>query len=149
MLFELRENISGPLAVLFNRSLETGIVPVDWKDAGVTPLFKKGKKSDVQNYRPLNMTSLVCKIMESILKDVITVHLEKYELIRDSQHGFTRGRSCLTNLLEFLEEVTLHLDEGKPVDVIYLDFAKAFDKVPHQRIFVKLAPHGISRQILK
>ena len=86
---------------MFSRSLKTGVVPINWKDAGVTPLFKNGKKSDVRNYRPVSMTCLVCKVMESILKDAIMAHLEKYELIRDSQHGFTKGRSCLTNLLEF------------------------------------------------
>ena len=149
MLFELREAISVPLAKLYNHSLVSGVVPGDWRDAGVTPLFKKGKKSDAQNYRPVSMTSVVCKVMESILKDVIQEHLEKHDLIRDSQHGFTSGRSCLTNLLEFLEEVTLNLDDGKPVDVIYLDFAKAFDKVPHQRLFVKLFAHGIGGQVLQ
>jgi ribonucleases P/MRP protein subunit RPP40 len=149
MLFELRKEVSEPLAALFNHSLETSMVPVDWKDAGVTPLFKKGKKSDVQNYRPVSMTSIVCKIMESIIKDKIVGHLERGDLIRDSQHGFTRGRSCLTNLLEFFEEVTLHLDEGKPFDIMYLDFSKAFDKVPHQRLFKKLWAHGISGQILE
>ena len=87
--------------------------------------------------------------MESMLKVAIMAHLEKYELIRESQHGFTRGRSCLTNLLEFLEDVTLNLDEGRPVDVIYLDFAKAFDTVPHERLFVKLLAHGISGQVLQ
>jgi hypothetical protein len=149
ILFELRKEISEPLSNLFNQSLEDGTVPADWKDAGVTPLFKKGKKYDVQNYRPVSITCLVCKILESIIKDVMLVHLEKYGLIRDSQHGFMKGRSCLTNLLEFLEDVTLNLDEGKPVDVIYLDFSKAFDKVPHQRLFRKLLAHGIGGHILE
>jgi ribonuclease P/MRP protein subunit RPP40 len=149
MLFELRKEIAGPLAKLYNASLDSGIVPDDWKDAGVTPLFKKGNKSEAQNYRPVSMTSLICKIMESILKDAILSHLNKFSLIRGSQHGFTRGRSCLTNLLEFLEEITFQLDEGKPVDLIYLDFAKAFDKVPYQRLFKKLTAHGIGGEILK
>jgi hypothetical protein len=147
MLFELRKEISEPLAKLFNDSLESGVVPADWKDAAVTPLFKNGKKSDVQNYRPISLTSLVGKIMESILKDVIMEHLEKHDLVRDSQHGFMRGKSCLTNLLEFLEDVTLNIDEGRPVDVIYLDFSKAFDKVPYQRLFRKLYSHGIGGKI--
>jgi hypothetical protein len=149
MLFELRKEISEPLSNIFNRSLEESVVPTEWKDAGVTPLFKKGQKSDVQNYRPVSLTCLVCKLLESIIKDVIVAHLERYELIRDSQHGFTKGRSCLTNLLEFFEEVTLNLDEGRPFDVIYLDFSKAFDKVPHQRLFRKLLAHGIGGQILE
>ena len=118
MLFELREELVNPLTTLFNLSLSTGIVPQDWRDAGVTPLFKKGKKCDPKNYRPISLTSLVGKIMESILKDCIVNHLEKFSLIRNSQHGFIKGRSCLTNLIEFLEEVTSHLDNGKPVDVI-------------------------------
>ena len=75
--------------------------------------------------------------MESILKDAMLAHLEKFSLIRQSQHGFTKGRSCLTNLLEFLGKVTAGVDEGDPVDVIYLDFAKAFDKVPYQRLVKK------------
>jgi len=143
MQFELRKEIEGPLANLFNSTLEEGKVPKDWKEAGVTPLFKKGKKCEVQNYRPVSLTSLVCKILESILKDSMLAHLEKYKLIRNSQHGFTKGRSCLTNLLEFFEDVTFNVDEGKPVDVIYLDFAKAFDKVPYQRLFKKILAHGI------
>jgi len=111
-----------------------------WKDAGVIPLFKKGNKSDTQNYRPVSFTSIVCKILESriIIKNSILGHLTKFSLIRESQHGFTKGRSCLTNLLEFMEEVTDKLDNGKPFDIIYLDFLKAFDKVPNQRLFKKL-----------
>jgi len=128
-------------------SLNCGVVPADWKDAGVIPLFKKGKKSDTQNYRPVSLTSIVCKILESIIKDSILGHLTKFSLIRESQHGFTKGRSCLTNLLEFMEEVTDKLDNGKPVDIIYLDFAKAFDKVPYQRLFKKLRSHDIRGEI--
>jgi ribonucleases P/MRP protein subunit RPP40 len=149
LLFELRKIIAKPLSVLYNSSLRSGVVPNEWKEAGVTPLFKKGKKSDAQNYRPVSLTSLVCKIMESILKDEILNHINKHSLIRQSQHGFTKGRSCLTNLLEFLETVTYNLDEGKSVDIIYLDFAKAFDKVPYQRLFKKLFSHGIRGQILE
>ena len=81
--------------------------------------------------------------MESIIKDKIVEHLQVFNLINDSQHGFMKGRSCLTNLLEYLETVTKLLDEGVSVDVIYLDFAKAFDKVPHARLLKKLEAHGI------
>ena len=83
--------------------------------------------------------------MERIVKDNVVEHFNEYNVIKGSQHGFTRGRSCLTNLLEFFEEVyeRIHVDEGKPVDVIYLDFAKAFDKVPHKRLAKKLQAWGI------
>ena len=143
MLYELRMEIVKPLADLYRLSLDQGIVPKDWKEAAVIPLFKKGKRADPENYRPISLTSLLCKILESIIKDNILCHLDKHSLIKSSQHGFTKGKSCLTNLLEFMEEVTENLDVGIPVDVIYLDFAKAFDKVPFQRLFKKLTSHGI------
>lgn len=149
MIWELRKELALPLAILYNCSLSTGTVPNGWREAGVTPLFKKGKKSETQNYRPVSMTSIICKIMESLLKDVIVEHLSKFSLIKDSQHGFTKGRSCLTNLLEFMEDVTLNIDQGKPVDIVYLDFAKAFDKVPYKRLFRKLGAHGIGGNILQ
>ena len=81
--------------------------------------------------------------MESILKDNIINHLEQNGLIRDSQHRFRAGRSCLTNLLYFMEIVTKQVDKGLPVDVVYLDFSKAFDKVPHNRLINKIKAHGI------
>jgi hypothetical protein len=81
--------------------------------------------------------------MESILKDAIMDHLQSNNLISDSQHGFIPGRSCTTNLLTFQEEITKSIDNGIPVDVFYLDFAKAFDKVPHGRLLVKLKSKGI------
>ena len=76
-------------------------------------------------------------------------HMEKHYLIKESQHGFVRKKSCLTNLLVFMEEVTNYLDSGYPVDVIYLDFQKTFDKVPHQRLLMKLAAHGLGGDILQ
>ena len=149
LLRELRDEIAQPLAELFKASLETGVVPEDWRSANITSLFKKGRRCDSKNYRPISLTSIVCKILESVIKDEVVKHLDRFKLIKDSQHGFTKGRSCLTNLLEFFEEVTSILDGGKPVDVIYLDFAKAFDKVPHSRLIRKLQSHGIQGQVLK
>ena len=83
------------------------------------------------------------------MRDNIMEHLEKYSLIKDSQHGFVNNRSCLTNLLVLMEEVTNYIDSGYPVDIIYLDFQKAFDKVPHSRLLMKLAAHGINGNVLK
>ena len=126
------------------RSLIEGFVPDDWKIADVTPIFKKGKKSDPGNYRPVSLTSQIGKVMESILKDDMLDHIRKYNLITDTQHGFVSRRSCLTNLLVFLEEVTKYIDNGHPVDAIYLDFQKAFDKVPHKRLLLKVRDMGFS-----
>ena len=80
-------------------SLNSGLIPNDWKIAHVTPLFKKGSKCECKNYRPVSLTSILCKILESIIKDSIHEHLIKYNLIKNSQHGFRRGKSCLSNLL--------------------------------------------------
>ena len=148
VLKELSQVISNPLSQLFTRSLNEREVPDDWKLANVTPIFKKGTKSVPKNYRPVSLTSQVCKLMESLIRDAIITHLRKHNLIVESQHGFTKGRSCLTNLLTFLEEVTKAIDQGIPVDVIYLDFSKAFDKVPHQRLLGKLRAHGLGETVV-
>lgn len=148
LLYEIKNEVAKPLAELFILSLESGTVPLEWKLAVVTPLHKKGNKNDPQNYRPISLTSILCKILESIIKDSIVEHLDKFSLVRDSQHGFRKGRSCLTNLLDYMEEVTCLLDDDKPVDVIYLDFAKAFDKVPHCRLLKKVRAHGIRGKVI-
>ena len=95
------------------------------------------------SYRPVSFTSQVCKIMESILRDNIINHLEQNGLIRDAQHGFRAGRSCLTNMLYFMEIVFKQVDKGLPVDVVYLDFSKAFDKVSHNHLINKIKARGI------
>lgn len=143
----MSKEICLPPTILFKHSLESAELPVEWKRANVSPLFKKGSRSLKSNYRPVSLTSQISNMMEAILKDSIDDHLQKYKLIKDSQHGFICGRSCLTNLLVFLEEVTKYLDEGHPVDVLYLDFSKAFDKVPHARPIKKLKAHGISQNV--
>jgi len=106
----------------------------DWKIkiTNVNQTFKKGDKCKVSNYRPVSLSSQVSTVIETILRDAIVSHLEASNLIHDSQHGFRKGRSCLTNLLVFLDKAATFVNEGHSADVIYLDFAKAFDKVPHQ-----------------
>jgi len=105
LLFELRNELCKPLTVLFNVSIQTGVIPQDWRDASVAPLHKKGSKNKSENYRPVSLTSIISKLLESIVKDSLVKHLDKYALIRSSQHGFTSGKSCLSNLLEFLRKL--------------------------------------------
>ena len=93
-----------------NTSLNTGVVPDEWKAANVTPIHKKGSKSLVDNYRPISLTSLICKLQESILRDAVVLHLEKNGLINSSQHGFRKGSPCATNLLQFLDRISGLLD---------------------------------------
>jgi hypothetical protein len=146
---ECAEVLRKPLGIIYERSLRTGKVPVEWKSANVTAIFKKGSKEVAGNYRPVSLTTHVCKILEALIKDVLIAHLMKYNLINDSQHGFVKGKSCLTNLLGFFEDVTAMVDKGEPVDVIYLDFQKAFDKVPHRRLMKKMSAMGIGGEIYK
>ena len=149
LVMELTEEIAPSLVNLFRASLETGVIPQDFRDATVVPLHKKGGRDKAENYRPISLTSIVGKMLESIVKDNIVRFLDENRLIRDSQHGFTSGRSCLTNLLDFMEKITSELDNGNCVDVVYLDFAKAFDKVPHKRLISKLEAHGITGKTLR
>ena len=148
LLKSVEDIITAPLSVIFTRSLNEGVVPEDWRRANVTPVFKKGSKSSAGNYRPISLTSIICKVMESIVRDSIVHHLATNKLIRPSQHGFMAHKSCLTNLLEYLETLTKLVDEGHAVDMVYLDFAKAFDKVPHKRLLNVLQAHGINGKVL-
>ena len=105
-------------------------------------------KSDLGNYRPVSMTSVISKIMESIVRDAIVDHLVRNNLLNDDQHGFVPGRDCITQLLLCIEEWTQLVEENLAFDVIYTDFAKAFDSVPHERLFIKLKSLGIQGDIL-
>jgi len=96
MLTELAGEISYTVAELFNKSLCSGDVPQDWKLANVTPIFKKGKKSSSANYRPVILTVNLCKVFESLVIDRMIEHFEKFRLIKDTQHGFVKNKSCLT-----------------------------------------------------
>ena len=128
--------------------MNEGVVPPDWKTANVTPIFKSGSKGCPANYRPVSLTSLVCKIMESIIRDGMVEYLATHAMLRLSQHGFSRKRSTLTNLLEYLDVLTRAMDEGIAQDVIYLDFSKAFDKVPVRRLLAKCEGLGIQGEVL-
>jgi len=113
-------------------------VPEDWKKANVTPVFKKGKKEDPGNYRPVSLTSIPGKGMELFILDVIIKQVEEKKVIRSSQHGFSERKSCLTNLIAICDGMTGSVDEGRAVDVVYLDFSKAFDTVPYNIFTGKL-----------
>ncbi|CAM5075608.1 unnamed protein product [Eretmochelys imbricata] len=132
VLKELAAVIAEPLAIIFENSWRTGEVPDDWKKANVVPIFKKGKKEDPGNYRPVSLTSVLGKIMEQVLKESILKHLHERKVIRNSQHGFTKGRSCLTNLIAFYDEITGSVDEGK-----------AFGTVSHSILASKLKKYGL------
>ena len=115
--------------------MKNGEVPIEWREANVSPIYKKkGSKLDPANYRPVSLTSTICKIIESIIRDQIMVYLKLNQLISREQHGFVPNKACVTNLLETLDIITDALNSGFQVDLILLDFAKAFDKVSHVKL---------------
>jgi ribonuclease P/MRP protein subunit RPP40 len=147
-LAAVRQEICKPVCMIFKQSLAEASVPADWKEANVCPIYKTGGKGKASNYRPVSLTCQLCKVFESIVRDEMVLYLENNKLIHDSQHGFRKGKSCLSNLLSFLDQVTRTMDLGFSMDAIYLDFAKAFDKVPHKRLIMKLRNHGIGGRLL-
>ena len=129
---------------MLNKSFSAGQLPEDWKRAVITPLHKKGAKSSRENYRPISLTSIVCKIGEKIVFDRII----KFCLINDDQFGFLRGRSTVSQLLSTVNDWAKSRNRSIPTDVIFLDLAKAFDSVPHERLLLKLKNNGIDGCLL-
>ena len=149
LLRELSVSLSKPLSIIFNTSITTGSIPDSWKQGKITALFKKGKKSCAGNYRPVSLTSVVCKCIEKSVREHITEHMNWNKLFSNKQFGFISGRSTVIQLLKVLDEWTKSLDDGKSVDCIYMDFKKAFDTVPHRRLLKKLESYGINGNVLR
>ena len=145
---ECASGLAAPLTCIYQMSINTGTVPDQWKYGSVTLLHKGESRHEAKNYRPITITSLLCRTLEKIIKDGFIKHLDSHQYITDCQHGFRKKRSCLTNLLLNLEDIIKKIDSGHSVDQIYLDFQKAFDKVPHQRLIYKLQKAGISGCLL-
>jgi len=135
------------LTRLFNKSLSLGQVPTDWKDANVIPVHKKGDKELVSNYRPISLLSIASKVMERCLYNAVFPKL--YDKIHSLQHGFVKGRSTTTQLLEVYHQIGSVLDKGGQVDMLFLDFSKAFDSVPHILLTHKLQMFGFGGELLQ
>lgn len=143
ILKKCRDELIVPIYDIIRCSVATGTVPNEWRRAEVVPIYKSGRKDEPSNYRPISLTSVLCKICEKIIKKQWTKFLEEHKLITSKQYVFQKGRSCVTNLLSFYSRVTDRTQERDGwVDCIYLDLKKAFDKVPHTRLLWKLENKG-------
>jgi hypothetical protein len=131
-----RESIAYPLSCIFNISYNSGQIPSDWKLANVVPVHKKGSKTSVENYRPISLTSLVMKIFEKIVRDELLAKCQ--HKLNDKQHGFLPHKSCTTQMVGYIDSLSSSLNDNIRTDVIYFDFAKAFDSVNHDIILKKL-----------
>ena len=145
---ELSKELSHPLWI-YNKSKKEGILPSQWIEACITAIHKKDAQSNVGNYRPVSLTSVICKIIESIIMYTILEYMVRNSLFSHDPHGFVPQRDCMTNLLLTIETLTNIMEDGGAVDIIYTDFAKAFDSVPHKRIISKVNTLGIKGDILQ
>ena len=148
VLSEAAKVLAVPVYKLFRCSLSTGELPSAWRQAHVIPIFKGGDRNLAGSYRPISLTSVLCKILERLLKRELLGYLQANTLLSPAQHGFLPGHSCLTNLLLFMDNLTDAYDKGLITNVIFFDFAKAFDKVPHGPLIQKLSAYGVTGQFI-
>ena len=148
ILKDLAVEISPILSHIFQQSLNTGDVPSDWRVANITPIYKKGDRTAPANYRLVSITSICSKTIEHIIFSHVMDHYESNNILADVQHGFRPGRSCETQLIITSHDLVKSLDNREQVDAVVLDFSKAFDRVPHQRLLRKLHHYGIQNSLL-
>ena len=142
------KNLLKPLSFIFNLCLKHGKLPSIWKSALVVPIFKKGKKSDPANYRPVSLTSVFCRIFERIIHYMICQHLADYNLISRVQHGFISGRSTLTQHFCYFDQLTKLQSEKSTFNAIYIDFSKAFDKLSHAKLMHVLHHYQLNANVI-
>ena len=141
------DSLKSPLSKIWRQSLEEGCIPDILKTGIITPIYKGGDRTQPQNYRPISLTSHITKIFEKIVREKITNYMNENNKFNNNQHGFRNGRSCISQLLNHYNKILEHLENGHEIDVIYLDFAKAFDKVHHGKLLQKLQNVGITGKL--
>ena len=137
------------LQKIFQKSILEGTLPDDWKRASISPVYKKESRCLPSNYRPVSLTSVACKVLEHIVSHHLMGYFDENNILVDHQHGFRSRRSCETQLILTYQDLAQTTDKRGQVDMLVLDFAKAFDTVPHQRLLKKLAAYGVTGNLHK
>jgi hypothetical protein len=138
-----------PLSCFFTISFDSGYLPPVWLTSFITPIFKKGNPVDANNYRPIALTATMCKLMESIIKDQMVRFMVDEGFITKCQHAFIKQHSTASNLLECIRDWTVAFTSGQQTDIVYVDFAKAFDSIVPSKLLLKLELYGISGRLHK
>ena len=147
LLINCAEEIAPALKIIFSHSLSSSLIPTSFKEAVIIPVFKSGDKSLPSNYRPISLTSVLSKVIEKIIRKQVLTFLSLRGYLNNTQHGFRSGRSCLSALLDVYDNIMHMINNKSTVDMIYLDFSKAFDKVDHGILLHKLRDLGITGRL--
>ena len=143
------QEIAPVLRFIFQQSLDTGDLPLDWRKANISPIYKKGSKTVPANYRPVSLTSNCCKLLEHIIDSQIMRHFAEHNIIAENQHAFRKARSCESQLILTAHDLTKNMDNKLKTDMAVLDFSKAFDVMPHHRLLLKLDHYGVRSKTQK
>ena len=151
ILIELHGEVAPMLTDIHNSSLREGIVLDDWRNASVSPVYKKGAKTKAQNYRPISLMCICCKVIEHVILSNTMAYLDKYQLLHSNQHDYRKKKqqlSCEPQLIQFVQDISDTLNESSQTDIIVMAFSKAFDKVNHKRLLLKLHRFGINNDVI-
>ena len=146
---KLAARLAEVLSIAFTQLMSVGDVPHKWKAAVITPVFKKGSAGVAANYRPISLTCVPCKIMERLISCRMFQFFVDNNILHPAQHGFLKGRSTCTNLMECMNDWILSIQYRRLVTVVYIDLSKAFDVVSHDKLLIRLATYGITGTLLK
>ena len=139
--------IAPVLQVIFQQSIDKDTLQQAWKEATISPMYKKECKSNPANYRPVSLTCILCNLLEHIINRHILDHLDEHSILVDAQHGFRKRRSCKTQLILTCHDRAKAMNDSSQVDMLVLDFTKAFDTVAHKRLLGKLGSYGIDSNL--
>ena len=147
-LKEVAAEVVLALSIIYQASLDQGVLPAVWKTATIVPIHKKGSQSACSNYRPISLTCICSKVLEHIIYSNISDHLGAHNILCEEQHGFRNHKSCESQLINTVHDFVSCLNDGGQCDALFLDFKKAFDKVPHSCLFYKLNHYGTRGPLL-